>query len=414
MRVYNLYNNNTVAVSNNGSDIYEKISGNWVQKTFSDSVEIIKTYDKDGEEIEITKTITAEQKKQAYLATLKPSYNQSQGSGLKMDLSRGIINGYNIMLKGTKADDTSKTIIIDSSSSTTPLKIGEDFNVNWDGTLSCNKINSLNNDGREQYAVSIGENFYITQGGSAGGSGVSFSGGFSGGFSGIGIGTFKGKGQFDTLTVSGETQLATSGSNTTCGGKLIVSGNFQTGALTTIGETTVNAWGKLYARGGLLIPATGESFESRIKAQLMAGLEVTGDTAISETLDVIGDSTFNSNLTVSGTSQLGTGGAGATVCNGSGLLVRSGKFETSAGIPAVIGGSITVSGETKLATSGSTTNCGGNLGVKGQTTILGGLVVSKGLQIGSGDFYIHGNKYSPQDITSTDGTVYAVIGYEKS
>ena len=111
-----------------------------------------------------------------------------------MDLSRGIINGYNIMLKGTKADDTSKTIIIDSSSSTTPLKIGEDFNVNWDGTLSCNKINSLNNDGRQQYAVSIGENFYVTQGGSAGGSGVSFSGGFSGGFSGIGTGTFKGKG----------------------------------------------------------------------------------------------------------------------------------------------------------------------------------------------------------------------------
>ena len=94
---------------------------------------------------------------------------------------------------------------------------------------------------------------------------------------------------------------------------------------------------------------------------------------------VTGDSKFNNNLEVSGTSQLGTGGAGATVCNGAGLLVRSGQFETSAGIPVVIGGSITVSGETKLATSGSTTNCGGNLGVKGQTTILGGLVVSKGL-----------------------------------
>lgn len=190
-----------------------------------------------------------------------------------MDLSRGIINGYNIMLKGTKADDANKTIIIDSSSSTTPLKVGENFNVNWDGTLSCNKINSLNNDGRQQYAVSIGNNFYVTQGGSAGGSGCNFGGSFSGGFSGTGIGTFKGKGQFDTLTVTGQTQLAT---------------------------------------------------------------------------------------------------------------------------------------------NGSTTTCGGNLGVKGQTTILGGLVVTKGFQLGSGDFYIHGNKYSPQDITSTDGTVYAVIGYEKS
>lgn len=219
---YNLYNNDSVAVSNNGSNIYEKRSGNWVQKTFSNSVETIKSYNEKGEEIKIEKTITAEQHKQAYLATLKPSYNQSQGSGLKMDLSRGIINGYNIMLKGTKADDTTKTIIIDSSSSTTPLKIGENFNVNWDGTLSCNKINSLNNDGNQQYAVSIGNNFYVTQGGSAGGSGVNFSGGFSGGFSGTGIGTFKGTGLFDTLTVTGQTSLATGGSPTTCGGNFTV------------------------------------------------------------------------------------------------------------------------------------------------------------------------------------------------
>lgn len=411
---YNLYNNNTVAVSNNGSDIYEKISGNWVQKTFSDSVEIIKTYDKDGEEIEITKTITAEQKKQAYLATLKPSYNQSQGSGLKMDLSRGIINGYNIMLKGTKADDTSKTIIIDSSSSTTPLKIGENFNVNWDGTLSCNKINSLNNDGREQYAVSIGENFYITQGGSAGGSGVSFSGGFSGGFSGIGIGTFKGKGQFDTLVVTGQSNLNSLNvdkatwlkGSLKVGGSVVLENVLQVDK-TFLAKDVAIFQSKVTCKNGLEIQ-NSDSFTSYAKSYL------NNEVSCTKGITVTGDSKFNNNLEVSGTSQLGTGGAGATVCNGAGLLVRSGQFETSAGIPAVIGGSITVTGQTQLATNGSTTNCGGNLGVKGQTTILGGLVVSKGLQIGSGDFYIHGNKYSPQDITSTDGTVYAVIGYEKS
>lgn len=218
---YNLYNNDSVAVSNNDSNIYEKKSGNWVQKTFSNSVETISSYNEKGEEIKIEKTITAEQHKQAYLATLKPSYNQSQGSGLKMDLSRGIINGYNIMLKGTKADDDNKTIIIDSSSSTTPLKIGENFNVNWDGTLSCNKINSLNNDGNQQYAVSIGNNFYVTQGGSAGGSGCNFGGSFYGGFSGVGTGTFKGIGLFDTLTVSGTTKL---GKTVTCGSNLEVNG----------------------------------------------------------------------------------------------------------------------------------------------------------------------------------------------
>ena len=91
-----------------------------------------------------------------------------------MDLSRGIINGYNIMLKGTKADDATKTIVIDSSSSTTPLKIGENFNVNWDGTLSCNKINSLNNDGQSNYAISIGNNVHVAPGGSASGRGCDF------------------------------------------------------------------------------------------------------------------------------------------------------------------------------------------------------------------------------------------------
>ncbi len=221
---YNLYNNDSVAVSNNDSNIYEKKSGNWVQKTFSNSVETISSYNEKGEEIKIEKTITAEQHKQAYLATLKPSYNQSQGSGLKMDLSRGIINGYNIMLKGTKADDDNKTIIIDSSSSTTPLKIGENFNVNWDGTLSCNKINSLNNDGNQQYAVSIGNNFYVTQGGSAGGSGCNFGGSFYGGFSGVGAGTFKGIGLFDTLTVSG---------NSTFGGECNFNKHIQVNAMST-------------------------------------------------------------------------------------------------------------------------------------------------------------------------------------
>ena len=121
----------------------------------------------------------------------------------------------------------------------------------------------------------------------------------------------------------------------------------------------VNAWGKLYARGGLLITDNGGSFESSVKAELKNGLEVTGDATIT-------------------------------------------------------GGNITVSGETNLATSGGTTNCGGNLSVKGQATVLGGLVITKGFQLGSGDFYIYGNKYTDQDITSTDGTVYAVIGRKKS
>ena len=82
--------------------------------------------------------------------------------------------------------------------------------------------------------------------------------------------------------------------------------------------------------------------------------------------------------------------------------MRSGQFETSAGIPAIIGGNITVSGETKLATGGSTTTCGGNLSVSKQATILGPLVATKGFYIGSEDFYINGNQYAPKEITLID------------
>ena len=48
----------------------------------------------------------------------------------------------------------------------------------------------------------------------------------------------------------------------------------------------------------------------------------------------------------------------------------------------------------------------GNVSVSdGQLTVLGNLVAAKSFQIGTEDFYIYGNKYTPQQITSTSGTV---------
>jgi hypothetical protein len=90
---------------------------------------------------------------------LTPYYTTSDCSGVKIDLAHGTINGYDLMLRGTKKGDATKTIIIDSSSSSTPLKISDGFSVNWDGTLTCNKLNSLNNDGLNNYIISICENF---------------------------------------------------------------------------------------------------------------------------------------------------------------------------------------------------------------------------------------------------------------
>jgi len=39
------------------------------------------------------------------------------------------------------------SFLLDSSAIDTPFLIGDNFKVSWDGTLSCNKINTLNNDG---------------------------------------------------------------------------------------------------------------------------------------------------------------------------------------------------------------------------------------------------------------------------
>ena len=82
---------------------------------------------------------------------------------MHLDLASGVINGYDLMLKGTNADDTTKTIIIDSSSSTTPLAVGQDFKVSWDGSLTCNKLNELSNvDNDKGYIINISDNFYVT------------------------------------------------------------------------------------------------------------------------------------------------------------------------------------------------------------------------------------------------------------
>ena len=231
---YNLYNDGKVAVSSNGQVIYERssTSSNWpsTPKPFTDTKETIQLYDEKGKPAgTTTKTIYADQNRQAYLTKLTPYYTKTQGSGLKMDLSNGIINGYDIMLKGTKSDDKNKTIIIDSSSNTTPLKIGKDFSVGWDGTLTCYKLNEISNvDNEQQYAININDIFYVTKGGGAGGSGVQFSGGFSGGF----YGTARGTGIFSQLTVGDE-----DGGTTSLNGSTTIKGDLTLPANITVGST---------------------------------------------------------------------------------------------------------------------------------------------------------------------------------
>lgn len=195
----NLYNNGQVAVSvNNNANIYTKNGSSWSKKTFAATTETI-----EG----VIVTIKPEAHRANYLATLTPYYKSdsgsSVGSGMLLDLKNGIINGYDLRLRGINKNDTSKSIIIDSSDATTPLRIGPNFNVSWDGILTCNKVNTLNDDGRSDYAISINENFYVTKGGAAGGGSANFGSGSFGSVTG-GSGGFGGL-ECDTLTVGGET-----------------------------------------------------------------------------------------------------------------------------------------------------------------------------------------------------------------
>lgn len=102
------------------------------------------------------------------------------------------------MLKGTNRDGKG-VFILDSGAELTPFSIGSDFSVSWNGELNCSKVISLNNDGNNNKAISIANNFYVTQSGGAGGSGVSFSGGFGG--------YFNGKGDFTEIIVTEKADL---------------------------------------------------------------------------------------------------------------------------------------------------------------------------------------------------------------
>lgn len=133
---------------------------------------------------------TSDQVKQIYLSQLIPNLKETnnKGSGFKLDLKNNMIHGYDLYLKGTNtALAGNPSFILDSSASENPFRIGSNFSVSWDGILTCNKVNSLNDDGRDNYPISINNNFYVNRGGSVGGSSADFGSGTFGGLSAGGI-----------------------------------------------------------------------------------------------------------------------------------------------------------------------------------------------------------------------------------
>ena len=170
----------TVAVSPSG-DVY-KVNNNII----SGNKYIFQETNKEDKTIPYQ---TAEQVKQTYLASLIPKLKNSSDitKGFKLDLKNSRINGYDLYLRGINSS-LNKSFIFDSSAPVTPIKVANNFSINWDGTLTCGSVNSLNNDGRNGYAISIGNNFYVTKGGAAGGGSGNFGSGSIGGFSSGGVG----------------------------------------------------------------------------------------------------------------------------------------------------------------------------------------------------------------------------------
>lgn len=85
---------------------------------------------------------------QGYMAReLDPVTTDSIPSGMRLDLVNGRIEGYNLKLIGTKINETSGKIInrliINTEDDTTPVKVGKNFYVKWNGEMGCTKVATL-------------------------------------------------------------------------------------------------------------------------------------------------------------------------------------------------------------------------------------------------------------------------------
>jgi hypothetical protein len=111
-----------------------------------------------GAWVATTRTVT----ERDILSTATANYDsEKSASGFKLDLENSRIDGYDLLLRGT-SKTLGHSFVLDSGAPETPFSIGDDFKVSWDGTLNCNKVNSLNNDGNTDKVISIANNFYVS------------------------------------------------------------------------------------------------------------------------------------------------------------------------------------------------------------------------------------------------------------
>lgn len=133
------------------------------------------------EKVENNTTVNSEVVKSRYLRKLTPILiNGDRTKGFRLDLKNNSLIGYDLLLKGVKGNDINKSFIFDSAADTTPIRVGNNFSVDWDGNVTCNNPVLTGYDG----SISLG-NFYFNSGGAGGGQWNGGCSGFSGGVLGF-------------------------------------------------------------------------------------------------------------------------------------------------------------------------------------------------------------------------------------
>jgi hypothetical protein len=197
----------------------------------------------------------------------------SKGSGIRFDMAKGRITAYSFTIKAYK--DKARYIYIDSTDDDTPLKIGSNFEVDWEGKVTASYITAS---GGKIGPFTINKNALYSGGDSLGSSGVYL------GSAGLSVN--------DKLIVRQKTD-----SNNPY--TLTVSGTSYFGGTMTVG-------------GSLNVTENG-SLSVANSASIAGTLSVSANTTISGTLGVSGDTVISGNLTVSGSiTGVGWGTNGGT------------------------------------------------------------------------------------------------------
>lgn len=156
--------------------------------TFYSTTIDLGSYETENGTVASTYTYSADEYKKWFISFLEPIFTDTTPSGLCIDLNKGSIIGYDLYLRGIKSNKSSQSFTFDSSADEFPILVDNNFKISWDGSLWCNKLTRLANDDNQNCIISIGNNFYVDQNGSAGGSGASWQKSFLGGsFSGAAI-----------------------------------------------------------------------------------------------------------------------------------------------------------------------------------------------------------------------------------